>query len=795
MISAIARKSYGDLNKRRSRTVFTILTIALGVAALGMFGVVPLFDEAMSGDIEDTNMWNVKTRMASTNITQDDITAIENIDNVEKAEFRQVYFTKVYIGERRNDAMLVGIEDFHGMKIDKVELEDGDYPSSMETLTDSGNSRNKLYNGEKGDKVTVMDSEGRDIDLGISGKGRSLTYVRSTWGIAVFFMDIDTISSISNLSGYNSMSLDLISTSGGEMEDTTEDVKQYLESNTDFIAFTDIPQYREDGTWPGDEEFSDMGSFFYVLTFMTLFCSLFLISNTMHTIITEQRREISQMKAVGATRSMIMRSYLTTSFMMGSIGSVIGVGLGVLLTFGMVWFLATTFYGLFPPFSVHVPTMVISGFVGILITLVATLPALIGAVRTNTREGLQETGIKANYGTSPIDKFLLRSKWLPRTSQMGLRNVARKKGRSISTILQVSLAVAMFLGVVSIGYSLTATVEKEYNYYKFDILAHGNTDGGQPLTASMESDFLSFKGVKEAEPFIETIGKIDDEPIYLEGFHSEPIAYDVQGTMGEGRWFNAEEQSARENVMVLGKGMSRITGKGLGDTVTIMTATGPHRFDIIGINNGQMMNGRIGYMPMETLQSILKWNGTVSGFVINTVSNDHDLIDSTSTEIEDTMMEMGYVVENEIWYVMMENNIRSNQKIVNLMIGVGSLIVLITTIGLMSTLTMNVIERTREIGMMRCIGSGAGHLRRVFATEGLTMALAGGLIGVPLGLSTGHFLNWIMYEILTLEIDLLFPIKFVVIAIVVTLILTTVIIQPPLFRAARFRPGDALRYQ
>ncbi len=795
MFSAISRKSLGDLKKRKSRTIFTILTIALGVAALGMFGVVPLFDKAMNDDIQETNMWNVRANMPSTHLEDPQIRSIENIDNVENAEFKQIFFTKIYIGERRNDALFVGMEDLENIKVDKVEKEKGSFPGYMEVMTDSGNSRYDLYKGGIGDTLTVMDATGNDIELSITGQGRTLTYDHASWGIAVFFTDIDTVSLLSNTTGYNSVSLDMEDTSKSALEQTTNDVRDYLEQNTDFVAFTSIPETREDGNWPGDEEFSDMASFFYVLTFMTLFCSLFLISNTMHTIITEQRKEIAQMKAVGATRLMIVRSYLTTSFIIGAVGSIVGILLGILVTFGMVWFLATSFYGLVPSFGIHVPTMIMSFIVGILITIAATMPSLLSAIRMNTKEGLQDSGIKASYGSSPVDRILMRSKWLPRSTQMGFRNVARKKGRSLSTILQVSLAVAMFLGVVSIGYSLTTTVEQEFDYFQFDILTHGQTDGGRPLTESMEASFESIEGVEDAEPFIESFGELGGEDIYLEGYFPDPIAFDVEGTMGKGRWFNQDEQDGSEHVIVLGKAMSKVSGKGLGDQITLQTATGPQKFEIIGINNGQMMNGRIGYMPMKTLQSILKWNDTVSGFVVKTDSKSHSLIDSTSTEIEDTLMADGYVVTNEIWYVMKENNIRSNQNIVNLMIAVGSLIVFITTIGLMSTLTMNILERTREIGMMRCLGSRTGHLRRVFGSEGLTMAIFGGLLGIPFGYITGLFLNWIMLEILTLEMDLLFPVKFVMIALAMTVVLTIIIIQPPLIRAARFKPGEALRYQ
>jgi len=795
MLSAIAKKSIGDLGKRRSRTVFTILTIAFGVAALGMFGVVPLFGDAMNEDISASNMWNVQAGMHETHLGADDILAIEDIDNVQSIEFKQVFFTKVYVGERRSDALIVGMPDLENAKVDRVERSDGRFPGHMEAMADSGNERYDIHNGRSGDPVTLMDGNGRDVVLTISGSGRTLTYDHATYGIAVFYTDLWTASILSNTTGYNALSVDMEDTSEEEMERTMDSVEGYLLENTDFVAFTDIPRMRQDGHWPGEDEFSDIASFFYVLTFMTLFCSLFLISNTMHTIITEQKKEIAQMKAVGATRMMIVRSYLNTSLIMGGIGSVIGAALGILITFGMVWFLATSFYGLVPAFGIHPPTVALSLLAGVLITLAATLPALIGAIRTNTREGLSDSGISANYGTSIVDRLLLRSTWLPRSARMGFRNVARKKGRSVSTILQISLAVAMFLGVVSIGYSLTTAVEQEYDYFPFDIMITGQAQGGRPLTESMEYSLESLEGVDDVEPLVQSIGDIDGNEVYLMGYSAETITYDVDGTMGRGRWFTWDEQLSMDRVIVLGKAMSRVTGKGVGDRITIDTATGPHEFTVIGINNGQMMNGRIGYMPLDTMQDLLMLNDTVTGFVINTVSDDHGLIDSTSTLVEDALISQGYVVYMEIWYVMKENNIRSNQNIVNLMIAVGSLIVFITTIGLMSTLTMNVLERTREIGMMRCLGSRSGHLRKVFGTEGLTMAVLGGLLGIPFGYLTGLFLNWIMYEIMTLEMDLLYPAQFMLVALILTVILTIAIMQPPLMRASRFRPGEALRYQ
>ncbi len=795
MKPTLLKKSWGDLRKRRSRTIFTILTIALGVAALGMFAVIPLFDQAMFDEIDDTNMWNLRTYMQNVEMDEEDIIALESLDNIENVEPKQHFSTRIYIGERRNDALFIGVHDFDNMKVDRLSLESGSFPGNMEVLTDSGNSRSDLFRSGPGDEVRVIDANGNDRNLHITGSGKTITYDHSTYGIAVFFVDMDTIRSLSNSSGYNSLSIDLGTTSDEDIDRGVEDVRSYLKENTNFVAFSEIPETRSEGDWPGKDNFSDMASFFYVLTFMTLFCSVFLISNTMHTIITEQKKEIAQMKAVGATKIQVAISYITTSFIMGIIGSMVGAFLGIWVAFGMVWFLGTSFYGLVPSFSIHWPSVALAGFIGIGITIGATLPSLWGAIRLNTREGLQDSGISSNYGSSFIDKLLLRSRLLPRSSQMGLRNAARKKGRSLSTILQVALAVSMFLGVVTIGHSLAERVEQEYDNFTFDILVNGQMDGSKPLTEDVSYNIEMIQGVEIAEPFVLTQVVAGESVAYVFGYHYDTIAYAFDRTLYQGRWFTEQEQIDAENVIVIGRALSTVEDIKLGDMITLETATGPQLFEVIGLDSGQMMNGEVGYVPLDTLQNILVAGDTVSGFAVVTTSDDHELIDTVSTEIEDDLTSRGFVVENDVWYVMKENNVRSNQQVINLMIAVGSIIVLITMIGLMSTLTMNILERTREIGMMRCIGSRSSHIRRIFATEGVAMALLGGLIGIPLGYGVGTFLNVIMLEILNLEMDLLFPVNFVIIVLAVTIILTLVVIQPPLFRATHFKPGDALRYQ
>ena len=88
---------------------------------------------------------------------------------------------------------------------------------------------------------------------------------------------------------------------------------------------------------------------------------------------------------------------------------------------------------------------------------------------------------------------------------------------------------------------------------------------------------------------------------------------------------------------------------------------------------------------------------------------------------------------------------------------VGLLIVAISMAGLAGTLTMSVLERTREIGILRSIGARARDIRRIFDTETLVLAATGWVLAVPMGYLIDRLLVWMVNTVIHLEIPFTFP--------------------------------------
>jgi putative ABC transport system permease protein len=796
MVSALLSKSLGDLKRRKARTIFTVLTIALAVAALGLFSVVPLMDSAMETEVHDSNMYDVRVQVSDLEISELHINELEGIDNVNEVEVRSVFYTRMYIGERRNNVLLIGIEDFENQVVDIVSIDSGSAPGYMQVLSDRSMERVNLYHKKAGESARIYDHEGQVQELQITGSGHSMLYSNyPSNGLAVFYTEIETIQTLSNTSGINMISFDLEENTQEDADSAIDAIEAYLAQNTEFVSFSDIPSVRLNGDWPGEQEFSDMSSFFVILTLMTLFCSVFLISNTMHTMITEQKREIGQLKAVGATKPQVMKSYATTGLIMGGVGAIVGSILGILISHFMVSFLANAFFGVTPGFNVYLPVVIISILVGCGLTLLAILPALVKVLRMSAREGMENQGISTNYGTSRFDKLLMKMGGMPRSAQMGIRNVARKKGRSVSTILQITLAVGMFLAILSIGASIQAAVSEEFGNFTSDIISTGSTEGGRALYEDLQFVLEDIDGVSDAEPIMFSAVILNEKNIGVYGYSSDTVSYDFENTLYKGRWYTKEEEQNNASVVVLTKSFSEVEKIKVGETVDVEMATGTYQFEVIGIIDSLQNNGMVCFMPISTLQDKLMMGDIVTGFSIVTESRSHDLIDRVATDIEDTMLAQGYVVNNIILYVAEEQNHQANQQVMNLMMGVGGIIVLITMIGLMRMLRMNVIERTKEIGMLRCIGSSSRSIRSVFGVEGLVITLFGWSAGIPVGFLVGSFLNKMIYDLLHLELAFIFPTEYVLISLVLTLIMTLVVIQPSLWRATHLKPGDALRYQ
>ena len=191
-----------------------------------------------------------------------------------------------------------------------------------------------------------------------------------------------------------------------------------------------------------------------MITILALLSALVLISNTMSTLVAEQTREIGIMRAVGARRRQVALVYLRTTLLLGALGALVGIVLGILLSSLLARYFGSAFWAVDVGFGVDPMVLLVSVLVGLLAPPLAALPAIRRGLRVDLREALEASG-SALGGQDAADRALRRAGFLPRVMQIGLRNVGRRKRRSLATASIVALAVGNLLAVLALAEAAT----------------------------------------------------------------------------------------------------------------------------------------------------------------------------------------------------------------------------------------------------------------------------------------------------------------------------------------------------
>jgi putative ABC transport system permease protein len=790
VLSATARKSVTDLSRRRARTVFTVATLALAVASLSFLAIPTLIDRAMQDEVREGRLADVSVAMRPLPLTAAQLAAIEALPNVAAVEPRSGVSTRVLVGERRAAARVIGVPDFARQQVDLVRVESGQLPEPGELLSEIQNANTGRFDGREGDTVTLVGPGGAEgPTLAISGRGRNLPGGEDVQddGIIVFYADAATVARLSGEEGYGRLSLLLDDPSPAAAADTVETVRRQLATVPGFTGFANLPEVRAPGEWPGRDETEQFAEILSVITVLALLSALVLISNTMTTLVAEQTGEVAIMRAVGARRRQIGGVYLRTALLLGMLGALSGVALGIVLANLLARYFGQVFWAVEVGFGVDAGVALAGVVVGLVGPALAALPAIRRATRVDLREALGSTG--SAVGGGGAERLLRRVAFLPRTMQIGLRNLGRRRRRNLATVLIVALAVGNLLATMGLAASVGQLTRAEWDDHLEDIRVW--TTGRATFDRRAEAAIRSTPGVAAAQPALVNDVSLDGRAAFVWGVPHEPL---FRHRIVEGRWFDADEAGSGQQVAVIERNLARVAGVSVGELVTLDTAAGPVMLRVVGIARNQQENGTVLFVPLRTLRTALGVPGGTTTFWIRGESSDEALVDRLASQLEDRLGALGYELGNEITYVAKADNVEANRTITTSIALLGFVVVAISMVALANAITTNVLERTREIGILRCIGARARDVRRIFATEGVALAVAGWAAGIPLGYALEVLLVWLLRQVLNVEIPITFPPGNVAIALAGTVVLALVVLALPVRRAVRFRPGDALRY-
>ena len=442
--------------------------------------------------------------------------------------------------------------------------------------------------------------------------------------------------------------------------------------------------------------------------------------------------------------------------------------------------------------------------VGFGVPLLAALLPLWNGTRISVRDALAAYGVSAGNGNGVMARLGQRLTWISQTVWLGLRGVFRKRWRAALTLLTLTLAGVSFLVVQTASTSVASTVRA----VNANIAADIEIGTDQPLSLTQLRAQLSTVGnIQRVERFWH------DRSVETQWGQMQVMAFDPDTQLyhyhlTSGRWLATGET---DTALLSDEALAR-SGLHIGDTLTISEQGNQATLRIIGTVKQPIDHfGGIGAIIMS-LDTYNQFAGVPAGssgdvgqaFLVQARDRSPGAVNQLADDL-DQLLNQGATQNcpqacSGRRFGVALLSFETTQQLQNwivlyaLLYAVAIIVGIAGALGLANALTASVLERRREIGMLRVMGASGWRIGQVFWSEGLALGgiswLAGGIIGLPLA-----YLFVRAFSQLVMPLDFVIdPAAFVVMLGAIVVIATLATIAPS-SRAAQIRIADMLRYE
>jgi putative ABC transport system permease protein len=777
------RKAYRDLTRRRLRSFLTVIGIIIGVA-----GIVAITSTSKNMAAAQAAAYNNNSQQDMrwwVGISpQNLLAAVDQVPNVAASELRATYNTKWYAAGAWRDILFNGIRDFQNPRVNRIDLVEGRWPRAGEVILES--SVRDVAPVQIGDEVVYRAGPGNESrHLLVTGFAKSPSYPSANIiGTSIgYALDTD-VQKMYGQDGDNQLLVRLKDFSPGVRLDTKHQIERvFAKRNITYGSYWE----RNPDDYTGKRQLDALVALMTIFSIVGLVIASFLVANTLAAVISEQMGEIGAMKAIGATGDKVVRIYIVAGIIYGLVGTGIGLVLGVFGGYALLLYLGGLFNLTISGITVD-PVDILQGIlVGVgVTTLAAFLPAWRGT-SISVRKALDNYGINSTYGQGWADRFMQRMSNLPRVPAMAVRNLARRKTRNVVTVAAIGLATAAFLAAQGTSLSVNASINNAYDVYNVDAWVWFNEPVGQGFAATLRS----VPEVREVEAWASSSAAIADTRVTMWGIPPATSLYRYRLT--QGRWFGDAEPEAA----VLSSQYAASHNVSPGDKIELSVGSENALLTVVGVvnDNAQSLQssskGKI-FVPLDTAARLMHRSGAADFFSVRLDSSTPSHVEAVLAQLERKFhtLSPGMLAA----YADKDSSLEASKILTILLYAMTIIVAAIGGIGIANTLTLNVLERRREIGVMRSIGGRNSHLIQVFLTEALLMGLAGFLVGVALGYPLARLLVYVMGTVL-FPLDFAFPAGMVAAALGFTLVLTAAASIGPALGAARLKVSYALRYE
>jgi putative ABC transport system permease protein len=540
--------------------------------------------------------------------------------------------------------------------------------------------------------------------------------------------------------------------------------------------------------------FSGINLILTVMAWASLALSSVLILNTIAALITQQTDQIGIMKSIGARRSTIAGIYLTEVLIV----ALIALALALPLSLAAAFFSSRWLLDLFNiemndfEYSSRALYLMIAG--GLLAPLLASLYPVWRGASMSVRLAIASYGLGADFSSNRFDNWLECKVFsaLPTLYAVTLGNLFRRKARLLWTQSVLIIAGVLFIVIMSLITSVNFTLDNELARSRYDVrLGFG---GDQP-NALIESIIKSVPQTTALELWNRLPAELSHNEQLLKQSGSlgvQIVALPVESLIYKplivaGRWF--ENSDNDQKVLVLNAATAELNGIQVGDSIKVnLLGQFNNEWQVIGLYRwfaGSDFSVEPVYAPLRTVQTMTKRSG-YSSFALLSANITSQTEEKTYADALKQLFQDQHI-KLDIYTTIAKLEQRQYAKnqflpMTSMLLGLASMIASVGAIGLSGTLAISVLQRTREIGVLRAIGASSAAVFKLFMLEGFFHGLMAWLISIPIAYFVAEPLSRKLGEIM---LDIQLDFSFSVIAVWLWLGLVTMLVVLASYLPAR----------